>query len=273
MNGVAPHYVDTVSTPLIAGRDFQASDAGPARVAIVNQAMARYYFASASPIGKRVWFDGEFDPYEIVGLAGDAKYADVRAPAPPTMYIHYTRLANPPETFSVRSTVAPASMAGQAQRVLSEVLTDASVTRVTSLADQVSAAIVPERLIASVSSFFGSAGVLLAAIGVYGLLAYMVARRTKEIGVRVALGATRRDVIGLVLATAMRLLAAGLVVGIPLAVWTQPVAARMLENLRADSVLPIAIAASGTLAVGLLAAYLPARRATPVDPLVALRSD
>jgi predicted permease len=273
LNGVAHNYFATFGTPLIAGRDFLAADANPSRVAIVNEAMARYYFAGDSPIGRHVWFDDEVEPYEIVGLVGDAKYADIRAAAPPTMYIHHSQLFNAPSVFSLRTSVPPAAVAGEARRVLDDVLGNVPVTDATTLAEQVDAAIVPERLIATLSGFFGGVAVLLAAIGLYGLLAYTVARRTHEIGVRVALGATGRDVTGMVLMSALRLVCVGLVIGAPVAIWSKRVAAGMVENLPADSLFPIAVAAAGTVVVALLAAFVPASRAARVDPLVALRSE
>jgi ABC-type antimicrobial peptide transport system permease subunit len=149
----------------------------------------------------------------------------------------------------------------------------AAVTRVTTLAAQVDASIVPERLMAMLSAFFGAVGALLAAIGLYGLVAYTVARRTREIGLRMALGATRGNVMRAVLADALRLVAIGLVAGAPLALWGKRLAAAMLENLPAGGFLPILIAAGGMVAVALVAACVPARRATRVEPLSALRSE
>jgi ABC-type antimicrobial peptide transport system permease subunit len=189
------------------------------------------------------------------------------------MYIHHSQLFNAPSVFSLRTSVPPAAVAGEARRVLDDVLGNVRVTDATTLAEQVDAAIVPERLIATLSGFFGGVAVLLAAIGLYGLLAYTVARRTHEIGVRVALGATGRDVTGMVLMSALRLVCVGLVIGAPVAIWSKRVAAGMVENLPADSLFPIAVAAAGTVVVALLAAFVPASRAARVDPLVALRSE
>jgi ABC-type antimicrobial peptide transport system permease subunit len=146
-----------------------------------------------------------------------------------------------------------------------------SITKVTSLAEQVDASVVPERFIASLSSFFGSAGMLLAAVGLYGLLAFTVARRTREVGVRIALGAQRRDVMILVLRRAFALVAVGLVVGIPVAFGGARVVANVIGDVAAT--LPMLAAILATFLVTLLAAYIPARRATRVDPLVAMRAE
>jgi putative ABC transport system permease protein len=135
----------------------------------------------------------------------------------------------------------------------------------------VDASIVAERLMAKLAGGFGGLGALLAALGLYGLLAYTVARRTTEIGIRMALGATRRDVTRMVLNDALRLVCAGLVLGVPIAIWSQRLAANLIQNLRVDIGLPIAFAAAAMIGVALLAAYVPARRAARVHPMEALR--
>ncbi|MGE5833391.1 MAG: ABC transporter permease [Acidobacteriota bacterium] len=273
LNGVAPNFFATFGTPLIAGRDFRAADAEPARVAIVNEAMARYYFAGASPLGKFVWFDQDPQPYAIIGLVGNAKYADVRAAAPPTIYLHYSTLRQIPTEFSLRTSTAPLALADDVRRILEAPPTNLPVTRITTLAEHVDATLVPERLITALSGLFGVVGILLTATGLYGLLAYAVARRTREIGVRMAVGATARSVMALVLTQALGLVSVGLVIGLPIAFWTKQIAGAMVENLSGDSLFPIVTAVIGTIAVSLLAAWVPARRATRVDPLAALRSE
>lgn len=175
--------------------------------------------------------------------------------------------------LSLRTTVRPSAIAADARRVAIAVLGPDSVRSVTTLAEQVDAAVVPERLMATLSGFFGFAGALLAAVGLYGSIAYAVTRRTKEIGVRMALGATRLDVVHMVLRTAVRLVAIGLVIGAPIAFWSERVAATMLENLPSGGVLPIGLAVAAMVAVAFLAAYIPARRATRIEPLSALRAE
>ena len=137
--------------------------------------------------------------------------------------------------------------------------------------EQIDSSIVPQRLIATLSAGFGGLGALLAAIGLYGLLAYTVARRTHEIGVRMALGAAGIDVMRIVLRDALWMVCAGLAIGAPLAFWGERVAASLIPDLPVASALPIVVAAAIMIAVGLVAAYLPARRAMRVDPMVALR--
>jgi ABC-type antimicrobial peptide transport system permease subunit len=173
--------------------------------------------------------------------------------------------------FILRTSVAPMAVAGQVRRVVSEMLKGVRVERITTMADQVDASIVPERLVAMLSGVFGALGAMLAAIGLFGLLAYAVARRISEIGIRMALGATRRDVTWMVLRDALAMVSGGLAVGVPLALWARNFAASAIEGLPAGSAVPIAFGAVAMIAAALLASYLPARRATKVDPVVALR--
>jgi ABC-type antimicrobial peptide transport system permease subunit len=141
------------------------------------------------------------------------------------------------------------------------------------MTDQINASIVPERLTATLSTWFGALGALLAAVGLYGLLAYTVARRTNEIGVRRALGASRGRVMWMVLAEAVGMVGAGLVIGAPLALWTKQIATRLIPGLTTKGAVWILLGAVTMLAIALLAAYLPARRASRVEPIVALRHE
>jgi len=272
MNWVSPNYFATYGTPLLAGRDFRDADVEHPRRVIVNQTVARHYFAGRDPIGRHVWLENEREPYEIVGVAGDAKYQDVRDVPPPTVYV-FSTLSRGSTDLSLRTNVSPTAVAVDARRIATEVLGADSVRRVTTLADQVDAAVVPERLLAILGGFFGATGALLAAIGLYGLLAYTVARRTKEIGVRMALGATRRDVVRMMLKQALLLVLTGVGLGLPAAFWSKRLAATTVEHLAAGGVFPVIVGASALLAVGLLAAYGPVRRATRVDPIAALRAE
>jgi predicted permease len=272
LNWVSPNYFATYETPLLAGRDFRDTDVDQPRRVIVNQALARQYFAGRDPIGRHVWLEHERDPYEIVGVAGDAKYQDIRAAAPPTVYV-FAPMSRGSTQLSLRTDVSPSAVAADARRVVNEVLGPDAVRRVTTLAEQVDAAVVPERLLAILAGFFGAVGALLAAIGLYGLLAYTVARRTKEIGIRMALGATRADVTRMVLKSALWLVGGGVVLGVPAAFWGTRLASSAVEHLSSGGAAPIISGAIALLALALLAAYVPARRATRVDPLTALRSE
>jgi len=276
---IAPKYFQTLRTPLLAGRDFTFQDEGGPRVAIINQAMARYYFADANPIGKHLTMEkdwknigGPDKPYEIVGVVGDAKYDDAHGAPPRTLYL--TAFGDgrmDASDFILRTSIPPEAVTGEVRRSVAEILKGVAVRHATTMSEQVDAAIVPERLIAMLSGSFGTLGLVLAAIGLYGLLAYTAARRTKEIGVRMALGASRGTVTWMVLRDALGMVSAGLLVGIPVALWSRKFAGSLIEGLPPSSVLPISMAALGVIAVAFMASYVPARRATKVDPMEALR--
>jgi predicted permease len=282
LSWVAPKYFETIGTPLIAGRDFNVADAGRPRVAIINQAMARYYFPGGNPIGKHVRIDrdsrtggwyGDDQPYEIVGVVGDSKYIELREAPPRTMYFNMFQEARLSHQFVLRTTVDPRSVAGDVRRTVRDILKTVNVRKVITLSEQVDAAIVPERLIATLSGSFGALGAILAGIGLYGLLAYSVTRRIHEIGVRRALGATAGKVTRMVLRDALGMAGAGLALGIPMVLWTRPLAARLIEDLLPPSATLISAGTAAVIAVALLASCIPARRAARVEPIEALRHE
>jgi len=272
LNSVSPGYFATYGTPILAGRDFRDSDKPAPRVVIVNQAMAQRYFAGRDPIGQSVWLEGDPDSFEIIGLAADAKYQDPRIAAPSTIYVYAAEFAGAMD-LSLRTAVAPSAVATDARRVLTDVFGTSAVGRVTTLEEHVDAAIVPERTIAILSGFFAIVGTALAAIGLYGMIAFSVTRRTREFGIRMALGATRSRVLHMILRDALRLVAIGLVLGVPLAVWGKGVAATALEGLTPGGVTGVLLSAAVMIVVALTAAAVPARRATRVEPGRALRAE
>jgi predicted permease len=279
LNWTAPKYFETLGTPLLAGRDFTFEDQGRPPVAIVSQSMARYYFGDRSPIGQLFTFERQDNrgaardqPYEIVGVAGDTKYLNLQEPKPRMVYLNAFQEPAVPQQFSLRTNVRPETVAGEVRRAVREVLPTVTVARVTTMTEQVDASMIPERLIAMLSGFFGALGALLAAIGLYGLLAYTVARRTSEIGIRMALGATPRDVLAMVHKSALAMAGAGVAIGVPLAFAAQRVAVTFVDNI-SGSTMPIAIAAGAAIAVALVAASVPAHRAARINPIEALRQE
>ena len=281
LNWTAPKYFETLGTPLLAGRDFTFEDQGGPLVAIVSQSMARSYFGDRSPIGQLFTFErqdnrgaAQDQPYQIVGVVGDTKYLNLQEPIRRMVYLNAfqePRIFS--HQFSLRTNVRPEAVAGEVRRAVREVVPTVAVARVTTMTDQVDASMIPERLIAMLSGFFGALGALLAAVGLYGLLAYTVARRTREIGIRMALGATHRDVMRMVLGSALGLAGTGLAIGLPLAFWSQRIATAFVNDLPAGDGLPLVGAAAAMIVVALVAAFVPASRAARVSPIESLRQE
>jgi predicted permease len=279
INYVAPAYFETYGTPFLAGRDFSARDQSGSPVAIINETAARDCFGNENPIGRHITLShitstkGE-RTYEVVGLVRDAKYNDLQQAAPPTIYsdlLQQGYTGSDHSQLAIRTRIDPGGVAGAVRQTEADVLKTVPIVRIMTMNEQIDSSIVPQRLIAMLSAGFGALGTLLAAIGLYGLLAYTVSRRTHEIGVRMALGATGTDVVRIALRGALWMVCSGLAIGAPLAYWGNRVAASLIPDLPVASPLPIIAAVAIMIAAGLIAAYLPARRAMRVDPMVALR--
>jgi ABC-type antimicrobial peptide transport system permease subunit len=195
----------------------------------------------------------------------------MREPALRFVYFNSFQLGTNSYQFALRTSVEPDRLAGEVRRVVRGLLKTVAVENIKTLADQVDGAIVPERLSAMLSGLFGALGAALAALGLYGLLAYTVARRINEIGVRMALGATRTAIVRMVLKEALGMSCAGLAIGSLIAYWGKRFVASLIPDLPVQSVAPIVFGAAVMIALALLAAYTPARRATRVDPMEALR--
>ena len=278
---VTPGYFETLGIPLLSGRDFSLRDVGRPRVAIISAAVARHFFPGANPIGRHITIVhdpqpfpfGDDQPYEIIGLSGDVKPFELRDPPYPMIFFNMFQEKQLMNQFELRTMVSPDSLSETARRTIHDVLKNARVTRITTLADQVDSNIVPERLMATLSQLFGILGATLAGIGLYGLLAYTVARRTNEIGIRMALGATAVDVSSLVLRDALGMVGAGLITGVLLVLLSQPLVVSLIQGLKPDSGAALIISGTTIFAIALLAASVPVCRAIRVDPIVALRHD
>ena len=276
INQVASDYFRTYGTSFLAGRDFSARDQNGSPVAIINEAAARECFGNENPIGRPITLShitltkGD-RTYEVVGLVGDAKYNNLDDSAPPTIYEDLLQQSFAGSQLAIRTKTDAAGVASAVRQTEAAVMKGVPIARITTMNDQIDSSIVPQRLIVILSAGFGALGALLAAIGLYGLLAYTVVRRTHEIGVRIALGATRGDVTQMILRDTLWMVCAGLAIGIPFAFWASTVAASLIHGLPTKSPMYIAFGAAAMIAVGLASAYIPARRATGVDPMVALR--
>jgi len=272
----APQFFTTLQIPLLAGREFSAHDSpeSPA-VAVINQRFAQRFFPNQNPVGRHLAASvrGRTRDLEIVGVVQNTNAAGLRAAAPPTVYVAYAQLAGDfPTTLEIRAAGPIGPVAAAVQQTLRARLPTAMID-VRPLSQQVDATLVQERLLATLAGAFGFLAIGLTCIGLYGLLAYTVVRRTKEIGIRMAMGAQRTQVVAMVLSDAARLVVLGIAAGLPAAFAGTRGVQSMLFGLKPTD--PAAIAGAIALlgAAALAAAYLPARRASLVDPLSALRHE
>jgi predicted permease len=274
--GAAPGFFNTLGIALVRGRDFSDRDApGTPAVAIVNERYAAAYFPHENPVGQHLTsnVNGLKQDLEIVGLARNTITRNLRGTPPRIVYVAYSQLTGP--TFANVVVRASGSFAGVSTALLRllQPFDRATPLEVRALSDQVQGAMARERLMASLASAFGALALVLATVGIYGLLAYGVARRTREIGIRVALGARPSSVVALVLRGAWIPLAIGAAVGLPAAWALARLIQSMLFGLTPADPNAISVAVFLLFAVALGAAYVPARRASRVDPLVALRHE
>jgi putative ABC transport system permease protein len=276
-NYVSPGYLETMRTPLLAGRGFSAGDTKTSpEVAIVNQTLARKFFGGANPVGK--YFRVEEKPgkpdksFEIVGIMHDAIYESLRDDMVSQAILPISQIPEPAESasFEVRTALRPANMISAAQEAMGAVKNTASL-EFTTLAEQVDDSLIQERLLATLSGFFGALATLLAMIGLYGALSYLVAQRRTEFGIRMALGARPGSILQLVMKDVVVILLVGLAAGLALALATVGVLQKLLFGLAPRDVFTMLGAVAVLSAVAFLAGYLPARRAMRVDPMVALR--
>jgi predicted permease len=279
-NSISPTYFEALRTPILAGRAFNDRDTKTAaRVAIVNQTLARKFFPSLNPIGR--YFRTEevsgklAPPIQIVGLVKDSKYESLREETYPTAFFPITQQApghDDAENLELRTATPPSSLISAAQNAVAGVNKAISLEFHT-LAGQVDDSLVEERLLALLSGFFGGLSLLLAMIGLYGTLSYLVTQRQMEFGVRMALGAQPGSILRLVMRDVIFVLIAGLATGIAISLAVARLVQNMLFGVAAHDTLTLTAAVLTLSAVALIAAYLPARRATKADPMAALRHE
>jgi predicted permease len=273
-----PKYAETLGVPLLRGREIELRDtAASPRVAVVNSTFAEHYFKGQNPIGRSFTFDDETDkgaPLEIVGVVGDIKSDDARDKPEPTVYRPILQI---PEqgayscTIHIRTVADPTPLAPQVRQMINQIDDKLPIFDIKTLSEQVHGQLKRERLIAQLVSFFGALALILACIGLYGVMAHGVVRRTNEIGIRMALGARSGNIAWMVLRETLYLVLAGLILGVPAALaGARLISAQLFGMSPTDPVTLVAAAVILTL-VALLAGYLPARRASRVNPLNALR--
>jgi predicted permease len=276
--GVGVDFFQTLEIPILQGRAFNHHDsAASPKVAIVNHALARKFFPNENPIGKTFEVDPEDidGPIQIVGIAADTRYADLREQTPPVFFVPYVQNVNGPGHMVVElSTFAdPTSVLPEVRGAIESLDQAVPMVDVRTMKDKVRSTMADERALAQLASEFSALALVLASIGIYGMMAYQVNRRTGEIGLRIALGAQTGQVLTGVLREAFWLSSAGIVVGTIAALWLKQFIQLMLYGLGNTDVLTVGGTALLLLSVSLIAAFAPARRASRIDPIRALRQD
>ena len=274
VNGVGPGFFATMGQPLVNGREFTVKDvAGAPKVAIINETMAKYFFGKDNPLGRHIgWGRNEAADIEIVGVVKDSKTSTLRQEPKRFVYVPYMQQDEISQmTFYVRARGDASGIGASVRQIAQRVDPNLPIFDMKTMTAIMDDSLFIERMVAALSVVFGGLATLLAAIGLYGVMSYSVARRTREIGIRMALGAERSSVLWLVLREVALMVLVGVAIGVPLAVALSRVVQSQLFELSANDPVALAGAAAVLVAVALVAGYLPARRATRIDPMLALR--
>ena len=276
VDGVGPRYFETMGIPLVRGREFNERDAkGAPRVAVVNETMAKYFFSGSNPVGRRFGFGRDkATDIEIVGVVKDLRSLELRDHAPRFIYIPYAQDENVTQlTYYVRAVQAGGSTAAGIRQAVQRLDANLPIFDMKTMDVQVDESLFVERMVAVLSVAFGALATLLAAIGLYGVMSYAVARRTREIGIRMALGAERGRVLWLVLKEVAVMAVAGILGGLTAALWLTRQVQSQLFGLAPSDPATLAAATALLALIAFAAGYIPARRATTIDPIRALRSE
>ena len=271
---VGPNFFEAMGVPLLLGRDFTLQDAEDApKVAVINGSAALRFFGNRNPIGVHFALSERKGPIQVIGVVKDAKYRSLREPT--TAMIFLPLLQFSPEaqrvTFEVRTAMSPERMVAAVRQRIEGIDQNLPMINAKNLTEQVDQSLMPERLVAILSSLFAFLALALACVGLYGIMAYAVVRRTQEIGIRMALGAHRHDVLNLVVGQGFKLGMIGVGIGIIAALWLTRFLSSLLYGVKPND--PVTFTAVSLILIGvaLVACYIPARRATKVDPMLALR--
>ena len=267
---IAPRFFETIGLPLLRGRDFRALDTEKSTpTIIVNEAMAQKFWPGADPVG-RAFNDGD-TTFEVVGVARDTKYRDLRERSRMTMYRPLTQFYSSGVNLLVRTTSDPTPLAPTIQNRLRLLEPALAVFNIRTLSEHVDRSLYAERMQSLLLSVFSVLALVLTAVGIYGVIAFTVAQRTREVGIRMALGAQKKDVLKLILIRGMVLAAWGTGMGLIGCYWLSRLVSNQLYGVSAHDPATLVTVAALLIVVALSASYIPARRATKVDPLVALR--
>jgi predicted permease len=272
-NVIGPDYFQTMGIPVLRGREFNAHDrTGSPAVVIINETLARRLWSGEDPIGQRISFNSPKGPYsEIVGVAKDGKYSTLGERARPFIYQHALQNYSAKMTLVARTAATPIAMVDAVRSAVRSIEPNLPIADMRTLAEQVSLSLLPARLAAGLLGVFGLLALMLATVGIYGVVSYSVTNRTREIGIRVALGAQSGDVLRLVLREGMVIVITGIALGLGLALGATRVISSFLYGVSATDPITYLIIPVVLAGVALAACFVPARRATKVDPMVALR--
>jgi predicted permease len=276
---VSADYLRTMGIPMRRGRAFERTDGARSQpVAIVNEAMARQYWPGVEALGKRFRIGDASNPWiTIVGIAGDVRQMGLDAPVKAEMYLPYSQISDQPwfapRDLAVRTTSDPMSLVPAIRQAIRAVDPEQAVSNIRTFDEVLDEEVVQRRLAAGLVAAFAALALLLASLGVYGVLSYFVTQHTAEIGVRLALGASRRDIFGLVLGRGMALALTGTGLGVLSALALTRFVSSLLYGIRAGDPVTFGSAAAVLTALAFVACYLPARRAVRIDPMVAMRSE
>jgi predicted permease len=276
-NGVSTDFFTTMGIPILGGRSFTAQDTSTSPVvAVINNTLARQFFPNQNPIGRT--FETDTDEVagsiQIIGIAADTRYAALRTPTPPTFYLSYRQTLEPSRmVVEIRTWAEPGSVLTQCRAAVTSLDRDLPLIDVRTMTEQIATTISGERIFAQLTTAFGILALILACIGIYGIMAYTVARRTSEIGIRMALGAQTAQVLSMILREVSWMAIEGVTLGIGAALWLARFISAMLYGLKPSDPLTLASVATLLILIALLAGFGPARRASRINPTQALRHD
>jgi predicted permease len=274
LNHTGDQFFQTMQIPILQGRAFDTHDRqNSPRVVVINESLAKAFFGQSNPMGQTLG-EGKNSRGTIIGICRDVKYKDLRQAPPPTAYFPYKQEREIGSlTVAVRTHAGPVSIVAAARQIVADLDKDVPILDVRTQTEQINASLKTERLFAALTAGVGLLAVLLACVGVYGVMAYTVTRRTNEIGIRMALGAVSGEVLRMILRETALLATAGIAAGVALSVGMTRLVASMLYGLGPNDPITLTSTLVLMLVVTLLAGWIPARRASRVDPMVALRQE
>ena len=269
------NFLETMGIPLVAGRDLSAADTqGRPRVAVINETMARQVFGERAPVGRHFQFVSGADrdvPIQVIGVARDSKYASLEQQVPPTLFMPHAQAPPSGMTVEVRTASDPVTVASAIREAVRQTDPTIPLADMKTQRQQIAETIGKPRAFAALTTVSGVIGLLLACVGLYGIVSYETIRRTREIGIRMALGAKRSDVLRLVMGQIVAVLTIGAGIGVALALAASRLIGSLLFGVSPSDPLAMASALAVLIGVALAASYLPARRASRLDPTQALR--